>query len=227
MADSIIDNRLNLAVDEIGQILALTDQAIQEQTRERVSAVAAASEAARKSALLLLGGAGILAVLIGLWLTQSISSPIDELESGMRAVAEGDFGHPLNIGASRRDEFGRLAGSYNSMATQLRELDRLKAEFISVASHELKTPINVITRVPPAAARERLRPLSEQQTEIVRRSSPGAVALHASSASSSTSAASRQAADARSATHVPFPPFSTISSGRFRVLALQREVSFA
>jgi signal transduction histidine kinase len=44
----------------------------------------------------------------------------------------------------RHDEFGRLAVSFHAMAEQLKQLDRLKAEFVSVASHELKTPINVI-----------------------------------------------------------------------------------
>jgi signal transduction histidine kinase len=45
---------------------------------------------------------------------------------------------------NRADEFGRLSQSYEAMATRLAQLDRLKAEFVSVASHELKTPINVI-----------------------------------------------------------------------------------
>jgi signal transduction histidine kinase len=226
MADSVIDNRLNPAVDDVGQILALTDQAIQEQTRERVAAVAASSEAARKSAVLLLGGAGVLAVLIGLWLTQSVSSPIDELESGMRAVAEGDFGHPLNIGASRRDEFGRLAASYNSMATQLRELDRLKAEFISVASHELKTPINVITGYLQLLRENVYGPLSERQGEVV-------ATLQAQGKSLSKLVrglldVSRFEAgggriDPRS---IALPAFLSDLERTFRVLAIQREITF-
>jgi len=62
----------------------------------------------------------------------------------MKAVADGDFTHRVPMSETRHDEFGRLAESYQRMTSQLAELDKLKAEFVSVASHELKTPINVI-----------------------------------------------------------------------------------
>src|SRR5688500_10273273 len=62
----------------------------------------------------------------------------------MISVVDAEFTDRLPMGESRCAEFGRLAGSYQRMASQLAELDKLKAEFVSVASHELKTPINVI-----------------------------------------------------------------------------------
>jgi signal transduction histidine kinase len=85
-----------------------------------------------------------LAVLIAFALWRSISQPVHDLAQGMAAVADGNFGHRLSVSPERRDEFGRLSGSFRTMAMQLAQLDRLKAEFVSVASHEIKTPLNVI-----------------------------------------------------------------------------------
>jgi signal transduction histidine kinase len=85
-----------------------------------------------------------MALAIGIWLLRSVSRPVYELERGMHAIAEGDLTHQLGIAPNQKEEFGRLAISYQAMARQLAELERIRAEFVGVASHELKTPINVI-----------------------------------------------------------------------------------
>jgi signal transduction histidine kinase len=86
----------------------------------------------------------LLALGIASWLTASLLRPINELRHGMAVVAAGDFDPEVNVAPERPDELGDLARSFERMTEQLAELDRLKAEFVSIASHELKTPLSVI-----------------------------------------------------------------------------------
>lgn len=124
-------------IDPIG---AAINRAGEEQLR-RAQALAAGAATTTLFALTVALG---LAVLIASWLTHSLLRPIHELRRGMSTVAEGDFDTELRVPPDRPDELGDLARSFERMTQQLAELDRLKAEFVSVASHELKTPLSVI-----------------------------------------------------------------------------------
>src|SRR5215831_15934195 len=117
---------------------------LQSRTTERVQQANLEAANAQRLTTITFALAVALAALIAIWLTATISRPVSDLESGMQAVADGDFSYRLSIEPMRHDEFGRLAESYQTMVQQLKQLDQLKAEFVSVASHELKTPINVI-----------------------------------------------------------------------------------
>lgn len=143
-AESISTAGLQPAMDRVQHGIGVAERALRERTRARVDAATQETADAQRAAALALAAALVLAAVIAIWITRSVSHPVQALERGMQAVADGDFAHPLEVRPDRRDEFGRLATSYRSMAVQLKELDKLKAEFVSVASHELKTPINVI-----------------------------------------------------------------------------------
>jgi signal transduction histidine kinase len=143
-ADRISEERVRPAINRIDSWTTVAEQSLRSRTRDRVADAADAGAAARYLAWVALGAATLLAGLIAVGLTRSVAGPVRDLERGMAAVADGDFEHRLVITQTRDDEFGRLALSFQAMARQLAELDKLKAEFVSIASHELKTPINVV-----------------------------------------------------------------------------------
>ncbi len=102
------------------------------------------SQRAAGTAALATGLAGGLAVLLALLSVGAVTGPLGRLRAAMASVAGGRFVPPRDLPYGRTDEIGDLTRSFRSMAERLAELDRLKAEFVSIASHELKTPVNVI-----------------------------------------------------------------------------------
>jgi signal transduction histidine kinase len=144
LADDISAREMRPAMKRVEGWLALAERSLRERTRERVHLAADLSGRAQWVSVMALLVAALLATGIGVWLTRSISRPMRDLERGMERIADGEFRVSLPVASRRRDEFGRLAARFQEMGLQLAELDKLKAEFVSVASHELKTPINVI-----------------------------------------------------------------------------------
>jgi signal transduction histidine kinase len=167
-ADSLSAHGVRPAIARMEISTAVAERSLRDRTRSRVESAAFEAEQARRVAIAVLVFAAILAGAMALWLTRYVSGPVRDLETGMEAVAGGEFSYRLGIAPSRRDEFGRLSASFYSMSKQLAELDKLKAEFVSVASHELKTPVNVLLGYLQLLQEGVYGELTERQLEVCR-----------------------------------------------------------
>ena len=84
-----------------------------------------------------------LAVLVvNALMLRTITRPIGELNEGIARMSQGDLSARVNVRG--RNEFANLAKAFNSMSERLEQLDKSRSQFVSNASHELKTPLSTI-----------------------------------------------------------------------------------
>ncbi|MFL5383434.1 MAG: ATP-binding protein [Longimicrobiaceae bacterium] len=138
------DNHVKPAFGRMSERMDPITRALENETSERVGRAVELAKTARNTTLTALALALAITIVIGVLMTRAMLRPIEELRRGMSHVAEGDFDPNVQVPVARTDEIGDLSRSFHTMTAQLAELDRLKAEFVSVASHEIKTPLSVI-----------------------------------------------------------------------------------
>jgi len=107
-------------------------------------------------------------MLVGLLVTNKLSkyffNPIKKLREAMGKVADGDFTVELQS-KSNSKEIQEIYSGFNLMTHELRTTEILQMDFLSHASHELKTPLSAIEGY--GALLRSGTDLSEEQRECV------------------------------------------------------------
>jgi signal transduction histidine kinase len=133
--------------------------------RARVEAAADAADGAQRLSVLLAALALLLALLSALTLSRAIVEPLRRLIVGTEEVAEGRFDHRL--ARERGAEFAQVAAAFNGMTERLGALDRMKREFVSNVSHDLKSPLASLRESADVLLDGIAGPLTPQQRRVL------------------------------------------------------------
>lgn len=117
--------------------------------------------------------AALTVLLAGFLISHRVTVPVERIVRAAEEIERGNYDYPLAVTSD--DEMGYLAKRFEEMrqrerayVTSLQEVARLKTEFIDIASHELRTPVSVITGYQEMLASGALGSMSEEQRHAVR-----------------------------------------------------------
>lgn len=97
------------------------------------------------TALIIAGlGAILLSLIISYYQANFFMKPIKDLRDSMVSIREKGFQGDINFNHNLEDEMGDLLSIYESMIDELKESFNRQQQFVSDASHELRTPIQSI-----------------------------------------------------------------------------------
>src|SRR3990167_9152019 len=116
----------------------------------------------------------IMVVFAGSLISASLVRPLKRLLQLTRLVSESKLQYQLKVAAA--DEIGELTEAFNTMIRKLREqqtrervMSQMKSEFISIAAHQLSTPLSAVKWTIKMMTDGDLGAISKEQREFLER----------------------------------------------------------
>jgi len=86
--------------------------------------------------------ASVLALLIGAWLSRTVTGPLGRLLTAIEFVEKGD--QTARVEYKSNDEFGRVGQAFNQMTEKLFQTEQARQHLVADIAHELRTPLTIM-----------------------------------------------------------------------------------
>jgi signal transduction histidine kinase len=110
-------------------------------------------------------GTVAIALILGVLLSRSLTSPIRELTRATHAVSQGDLSQQVPIRSN--DELGELGKAFNKMSAELSRSVNARKQMTADIAHELRTPLSLILGH-AEAVHDGVLPPTPENFEIIR-----------------------------------------------------------
>ena len=150
---------------ELEDMLDRLYQASATELWRRQAALETLASRTRALGLTALVAASLIGLGLGAFAVFRLARPLHQLRTATQAVAAREFSEPLDTAGP--SEIRDLTGAFNSMAVRLGEIDRLKDEFFTGVSHDLRTPLASIRWSADLLHTGALGPLTPKQMRLV------------------------------------------------------------
>lgn len=132
----------NITQEYIEQSIVEQGKDIDSATKQTRDLIKKNSNENRKLIILITLISALLIIGVSTAISLNITRPIKHLTQGAIAMSRGELEQSIDV--KSHDEIGQLAKSFNDMAASISQVDKMKSEFVTIASHELRTPIHAM-----------------------------------------------------------------------------------
>ena len=99
-------------------------------------------ERTNRALLMAAGGVSVVALVLGILSSRTLTRSLRELTAATQAMAQGDLEQTVPV--RTKDELGQLATSFNRMSADLAHANTLRRQMTADIAHDLRTPLTVI-----------------------------------------------------------------------------------
>jgi signal transduction histidine kinase len=85
---------------------------------------------------------GLVGIGAGVWISRSLTAPLQELEEATQAIGRRELGRRVHVEGSR--EMVEVGRAFNQMAGELERGEQLRRNLVADVAHELRTPLSVL-----------------------------------------------------------------------------------